>query len=440
METPAEEKEYQDNQYEDKMDELVFTGNSNNKKNNKKRCRKISSKRRKRLKDKYQCDEYVSFFNEQLSSCGPDFSASHPLYFISEREFRYMKENTILLKNPRIQFEKKKNRTIHYEIASIGKNLVLEKSQNSYNYINLKRTKRNCFYIMINHSELNDILKLDLKKCGPIIHDHRNYKKILLLQCQDYSGNVRDMKYELSSEDIDIIKKSSHNQIRSQGKKHHGSLGVIYSYGYVAKYDSIKENNLSFGKYTSKLHKNSKLQKMFNNDNQKIEGKLFSIIFHGIKQLSKKNPNIICMISPKIQKVQSIFDLLDDESLQEQKVMFDYGMINAHLCINAMTAQAHTEMDSSYTVITVPKQIDKNYNTLGTRFVFEINNKMNINIKMTENVTFIYSGYLLTHHQIHNHSRSNSAMFLNLASYGNKRLFHNMMKSLRRDLNLKDGI
>ena len=185
METPAEEKEYQDNQYEDKMDELVFTGNSNNKKNNKKRCRKISSKRRKRLKDKYQCDEYVSFFNEQLSSCGPDFSASHPLYFISEREFRYMKENTILLKKPRIQFDKKKNRTIHYENASIGKYLVLEKSPNGYNYINLKRTKRNCFYIMIIHSELNDILKLDLKKCGPIRLDHRNYKKILLLQCKD---------------------------------------------------------------------------------------------------------------------------------------------------------------------------------------------------------------------------------------------------------------
>ena len=177
MDTSAEGKEYPNNQSEDKMDETVSTENSSCKKNKQKRSRKVSSKRRKRLKDKHECDEYVSFFNEQLSSCGPDFSASHPLYFVSEREFRHMKENTILLKNPRMQFEKKKNRTIHYEIASIGKNLILEKSQNGYNYINLKRTKRNCFYIMIMHSELNDILQLDLKKCGPIRLDHRNYKK-----------------------------------------------------------------------------------------------------------------------------------------------------------------------------------------------------------------------------------------------------------------------
>ena len=31
------------------------------------------------------------------------------------------------------------------------------------------------------------------------------------------------------------------------------------------------------------------------------------------------------------------------------------GFINSHLCVNAQTAFQHTEPDSSYTIITVPK-------------------------------------------------------------------------------------
>ena len=108
-------------------------------------------------------------------------------------------------------------------------------------------------------------------------------------------------------------------------------------------------------------------------------------------------------------------------------------MINCHVCINAMTNDLHTEMDSSYTLICVPKQLDENYKRLETNFLFQINDEKTIRIPMNERMVFMYSGYMLSHHQVLEKNQSDTT-FINLATYGNKRLFHNMMSSFRRDV------
>ena len=53
---------------------------------------------------------------------------------------------------------------------------------------------------------------------------------------------------------------------------------------------------------------------------------------------------------------------------------------------------------------------------------------------MSENTVFLYSGYMMTHHQVLDKNKVKEAKFINLASYGNKRLYHNMLKSMKREL------
>ena len=226
----------------------------------------------------------------------------------------------------------------------------------------------------------------------------------------------------------------SHNQIRKQDSKHFGSSGKIYSFGYVAKYDKIKNDNLSFGKYATKMEKEKKVNESSRTHHEFIENKLYSHIHQGLKQLSRHLPNIIKVIAPKISKLQSHFDLVNKEDTHEKKELFENGILNCHICINAMTNESHTEMDSSYTLINVPKQIDPNYRRLNTKFCFHINENTTIIIPMDERIVFLYSGYMLSHHQVLEKQYRPSTTFLNLASYGNKRLFHNMISSFRRQI------
>ena len=118
--------------------------------------------------------------------------------------------------------------------------------------------------------------------------------------------------------------------------------------------------------------------------------------------------------------------------------MENNDFINSHLCINAETEIAHTEHDSSYTIITVPPQYGISKSTNGkyslARFELIINSYMTIVIGMYPGVTFSYSGFMLTHRQQLNKSRKDNNMFVNVVSYNSKRLFSNLMESFRREI------
>ena len=182
------------------------------------------------------------------------------------------------------------------------------------------------------------------------------------------------------------------------------------------------------------MDKNHKLKDNFATLNGDMENKLFDHVYAGIVEISRKIPNILEMMSNKISKVQPHFDMLETNTSVNKRVMFKYGMLNCHLCLNAMTKDAHTEMDTSYTIISVPNQIDKNYRRLKTRFLFELNDNLTLKVRMLERMGFVYSGYIISHHQVNDQNYVKNTTFMNLASYGNKRLFHNMMMSFKRDL------
>ena len=93
------------------------------------------------------------------------------------------------------------------------------------------------------------------------------------------------------------------------------------------------------------------------------------------------------------------FNLQRYSESNDANLLFDYSILNAHLCVNAETKITHTEMDSSYKLITYPDQPDCNWRQKETQFNFHIGSDERIIIRMTPGICFMFSGYLLSHNQ-----------------------------------------
>ena len=169
-----------------------------------------------------------------------------------------------------------------------------------------------------------------------------------------------------------------------------------------------------------------------------MELKLFHHLNRQIKNLCTRLPNTIDIISSKISCMKHYFDLDSKTGDSVVKYLFDYGIINAHLCKNAETGINHTENDGSYTIISVPVQPHKQWKRVRTEFHFNIQPNDIIAIPMVECVSFMFSGYMLSHNQIiRNKDKVPKDIFLiNIATYANKRLCDNMLKSFKRTMNL----
>ena len=98
--------------------------------------------------------------------------------------------------------------------------------------------------------------------------------------------------------------------------------------------------------------------------------------------------------------MQNLLDVYLEKKYEEWHLE-NNGFVNSHLCKNAQTGIAHTEHDSSYTIITVPPQKKTTLATNGKyclgRIELVINSYTTIVIGIYPGVMFSFSGYMLTH-------------------------------------------
>ena len=94
--------------------------------------------------------------------------------------------------------------------------------------------------------------------------------------------------------------------------------------------------------------------------------------------------------------------------------------------VDAQTHSPHTERDCTYTLLGVPRQEDVHKK----KYCFEIhlNTTVTLAFDMTEGVSILFSGYLLTHRQ----QRLAGDNFFSNAAYANGQLFSNAKQSLNR--------
>ena len=169
----------------------------------------------------------------------------------------------------------------------------------------------------------------------------------------------------------------------------------------------------------------------------RLETKVYNLLEHSVTLMNNQFLPLRQKFSPKVAVMQNLLDI-NPEKKNKDRHLEKNGFINSHLCINAETEIAHTEHDSSYTIITVPPQSENSKSTNGkyslARFELVINSYTTIVIGMYPGVIFSYSGYMLTHRQQLNKSRKKNEMFVNIVSYNSKRLFSNLMESFRREI------
>ena len=223
------------------------------------RYRKISRKRRFLANCNYDNDQREQFFNEHISrdKHGKSLVGTglHYFHYISSKDYARLKDNIICLTKPIITDEGKNSRLIHYEIASMG-NCINYTRKNGTIAIHLEKTRRGVVIIAADEKELHKCIpKMESCKYSidrSISHTTTNRYVLLAIIC-DYS---RHGKYDgfrrqlIGIDDVATLNKTCVNQVRQQGKKHFGTCGKIYSFGYSAKYN-LDQNGNSFGKYVN---------------------------------------------------------------------------------------------------------------------------------------------------------------------------------------------
>ena len=227
----------------------------------------------------------------------------------------------------------------------------------------------------------------------------------------------------------DLVRKSKHD-LMGGSASHFGSEGKYYSFGNKGNYGM--KNDSSVGQYTNRQYKDASKMLMSNVNAIGLEEMVARELEAGIEGIAKIAPNIRNLIAPVIN-VAYREQLKKGDINLNKGASFDSGLWQSNISVNARTASFHTENGSTYTFISIPKQEVNCQRKHEYSFLFSIKDKINISITLTEGISFIFSGKLLTHRQSCNFPVDmKGETFINFSSYGTKRLFSHIKKSFMR--------
>ena len=228
---------------------------------------------------------------------------------------------------------------------------------------------------------------------------------------------------EWSSKHRNLMKKHKKSVITSESK-HHGSAGEYYSYGNKANFGKVELSSVA--QYASRtIGIDSHLNGLCIEELSVMEMQM------GINQLQKYIPILPQLISPLIAIAFRLQNELGDINLQQTSAS-NNGLWQTCFCINAETAEFHTENDCTYTLIHVPKQ-EKTNRKCKYFFSFKLSTDINVSFSLNKGTSVMFSGLYLTHRQLSNTIPTDKKdSFVNFASYGNARLYRHIRNSFKR--------
>ena len=355
----------------------------------------------------------------------------HALIELSVRELNRLKDNSIHLKNSTTATN---DVCVSYESISYGKNikkrrvdLFCDDRKTISDEIFLPTMKKKVVLITIDKAEA-------LKLLPGLIISSSTYNcdpsGIVVLMIMVFKPINKETK-KWNNDDCKRIKKCKPNIIHSSN--HHESSGYYASFGNKGSFDKVVTS--SVGQYTTKKKTTVAKQIPLNIDATYYERSISEEINRSVNDLSTLIPTIRSVISPVLE---TCYDLQTDAIKLNMKEVLSSkdGCWQSSLCVNAITKQFHTEKDCTYTLISIPSQEsnceDKNANRYD--FIFKINDRKHLSIKLTPGTSFIFSGLYLTHRQNMSIGKliDPECNFFNIASYGNKRLFTHIRKTINK--------
>lgn len=256
---------------------------------------------------------------------------------------------------------------------------------------------------------------------------------MIAMEKKNTTKNDKDNKLQWGRLIIEMCQRCKNNVIMSNMVNHHGSVGSIYSFGNQGVFK--KEKNSTVGPYAIMKRYDDDRQIEIENIASQIETAASGEMFAAVHNLSCVIPNLGQLLFPVLDIGHDLQKSWGDVNLKKVSKGPD-SMWNMSVCVNASTADFHTEKDVSYTLIAVPKQDHSMAKKMGNtyQFLFKLNENNCISFDLHPNISFCFSGTFLTHRQKGNDSKeSDDNKFVNLSSYGNYRLFTHIRKSFLRN-------
>jgi hypothetical protein len=355
----------------------------------------------------------------------------HALIELSKKDYGRMKDTCVLLSDITIDT---KTQGVSYKSASYGKNIkkrrtILTCGESSFQTDDLyiSKIKRNMILILIKKTDAIKLLPTLIITSSTYNSDPSGYVIVLLIKMKPISDDFK----KWNDDDFKRIKSCKPNIIQSSS--HHQSSGYYASFGNKGSFE--KAVSSSVGQYTCKKSSSLTKQLQINNEATYYERVTSLEIKRAVDSFATVIPTIRSVISPVIEVAFDMQENKSDLNLKEGLATKD-GCWQSSLCVNATTKCFHTEPDCTYTLISVPNQSmkskDENINRYD--FIFQISQRHHISIKLTPGVSFLFSGMYLTHRQnmCNNTSSCVPSHFFNVASYGNKRLFAHIRKTINK--------
>ena len=324
------------------------------------------------------------------------------------------------------------NQVQWYSQFKIGNNVIHKKKKNAKMPNNgaLKDVKVSemCgkyFGITCNKEEFqrnHNVFIIDSQSCEESDIKEKKSGILLLMYCvDDYQKHNTGWKWD---DNLFKAMKSSKNNIITKKNNHNGSTGNYYSYGNKGNFALV--DGSSVGQYTYKGFKDQLKATRAHVRDCAVDCISTHELAAGIDSLSSRVHNIRDLISPIIDA--AYYRQLKDGSINLKRVeSAKHGVWQSSVCVNAVTEKFHTENDCTSTVIVVPNQASLTNKDREFRFVFQLQQYMNVSFKLKHGISFMFTGKFLTHRQQCTiPCEGDNDIFFNIASYGNNRLYSHM--------------
>ena len=389
---------------------------------------------------------------------------------LSKRQWNRMKKNAIHLSKASIIPSSDKNvlhNQVNYENIEYGTNIKLQNNNFENRTFKMKDINSSFQASVLNYPTIKDrmmFITTDLdsvKKVNsnniiitsnntPSYLDNKFHPsgKILIFIIRNIDYKDPDYNDEWLWRDslLNKLKECKNSICIPGGKyKHFNSQGYIAAFGNKALFGSSPVKS-TISQYVNKKGKTEKETKETICKKAAVFERLVaSEVDNAIGKFSKYFPNIRTLVAPILKTAHSMQDDVGDVHFKEVMTS-ENGLWQSELCCNAITRDFHTERDITYTLISVPFQINDNNEkatSKPTYFVFKINDNSNIAFKMIPKSSFLFSGSMITHRQFSEDGyedvklRKGICHFYNIACYGNERLFHHLRQSFRRNVGLE---
>ena len=364
-----------------------------------------------------------------LKTFTPSSPVPHVLIQLSQREHQRLACNCIHLEDLSIC---PTTGSFIFNKVNYGKNLKKKKKTILFLTINipsyeipLEKTKRRFFMITANKTDCIKVLPNLLTSSSTYNSNPSNI--VVLLACIFKESSKKNKVW--IGDDFSRLKKCKPNILQSSA--HHGSTGYYASFGNKGSFD--KAVSTSIGQYTCKKKESVSKQLVVNKEATLYEQWCADELGRSVKDLSTIIPNIASILSPVVQ-VAFDTQLIDGKDLNlTENLASNDGCFQSSICVNAETREYHVEHDCTYTLITIPNQSKTKDSLVDYDFLFKLSSKQSLNISLKSGVTFMFSGLFLRHRQNKSHeSTKTQEPFFNMASYGNKRLFYHLRKTLNK--------